>query len=571
MSQQPKIGEAPPDFTPALRRALDERGWFAWGPANVAVALAYFALGTLVDWFFSAYGFFPAPIWLPAAVAVAAAMAGEWRLFPGVFVGSFLTNALVFGAPIYVTTIISITNALGPVVGAIALRRMRPEKGVFTSFGGVIRFLLCMMMVSPAISAIGGTIAMLIGQPFSGIPKIHTLLVGWWLCDAGGTLYLAPVLVLWLGLERADNILAKRHPLDRQALLVWLGVAAFSAFLFLTPPMPLNMFRQMTPFLLVVPLSWVALRVSLRSAYMLVLFVAIVAAVGTVAGLGAFHDHAIANPMQMVETLVVLLAMDVLTTVALVCELHEAQNDTHVKSMFLATTSHELRSPLNAIIGFSSMIDSQAVGPIENEQYTDFARMIHSAADHLLGLINDLLDLSKIEAGRFQLTERVVVVAGAIGEVRSLTRPQAQAKSIIVSTDVAPDIEAVYADPRALRQILINLVSNAIKFTPEGGRVDIAAAQDDRGDITLSVRDTGVGIPADGIERLFVPFERLERAESAAIEGTGLGLCVTRGLVQLHGGTIRLESELGRGTNAIVTLPATRLVVMERGLAEAAD
>jgi signal transduction histidine kinase len=524
--------------------------------ANFTVAALYFALGAVVSAFFASYGLFPAPIWLPAAIAVVAAIAGEMRLFPGIFAGSFVTNAVLFAPPLYITIIISFSNALGPVVGAIMLRRLRPAKGVFTSFAGIIRFLFCTMLLSPAISATGGAIAMSIGQ--FGWAKTYAVWVGWWLCDSGGTLYLAPALLLWLGLESTGT--RPVGGLDRQNLLVCAAIAVFCLVLFLTPTLHGSPLQQVLPFLLVVPLSWVALRVSLRSAYTLILLVAIIAAAGTVAGFGPFHRPEVANPLQMVGTLIVLLAMDVLTTVALVSELHEAQNENRVKSMFLAATSHELRNPLNAIIGFSSMIDSQVAGPIENAKYMDYARTIHTAGQHLLGLINGLLDLAKIEAGQFALSEEPVALAAAIDEAVALILIQAQAKSVAVSAAVAPDLDAVYADRRALRQVLLNLLGNAVKFTPDGGSVDVVAEQGAAGELILLVRDSGVGIPADALDRVFVPFVRLGRAAMPDVEGTGLGLSITRGLVTLHQGTIRLESELGCGTTAVVTLPAVRLI-----------
>jgi two-component system, cell cycle sensor histidine kinase PleC len=544
-----------------------------WPLANVMAAALYFALGAVVSGFFSAYGLFPAPIWLPAAVAVVAAMAGEIRLFPGIFAGSLLTNAVLFAPPLHVTIIISLTNALGPIAGAVAMHRLRSNKGIFTSFAGVVRFLFCMMLLSPAVSAAGGAIALTIGQPLD-ISKLYSIWNAWWLCDAGGTLFLAPALLLWLGLEGSGGALVVARP-DRQSILVWGAIAAFSALLFLTPPVEGGPLRPVLPFLLVVPLSWVALRMSLRSAYTLIALVAVIAAAGTVAGLGAFQGSAVANPLQMVGALVVVLEMDVLTTVALVSELHQAQNENRIKSMFLATTSHELRSPLNAILGFSEMIDSQAVGPIENAKYTDYARMIHTAGEHLLGVINGLLDLTKIEAGQFTLTEQLADLAEAIEEAVGLVAMQARAKQVDLTSLVAPDIGLLNADPRALRQILLNLLSNAVKFTPEGGNVTVNARHGIGGELNLLVRDSGVGIPPDRLERVFAPFERGNHAATAAIEGTGLGLSITRGLIALHGGTIRLESEVGKGTTAIVTFPARRLVspirVANSGLVEAAD
>ncbi|HEX3953488.1 MAG TPA: ATP-binding protein, partial [Stellaceae bacterium] len=499
---------------------------------------------------------------------------GEWRLFPGIFAGSLATNAVLFAPPLHITLIISLTNALGPLIGALALRRMRPAKGIFTSLAGVTRFLFCTMLLHPAITATGGAVALTIGhQPNWQV--VSSIWISWWLCDGGGTLFLAPALLLWIGWGVPDASAITERPLDRQSVLVWAAIAAFSAALFLAPPLAATQLGEILPFLLVVPLSWVALRVSLRSAYTLISLVAIIAAGGTVAGLGAFHGPGIANSMQMVGTLVVLLAMDVLTTVALVSELHEAQNENRVKSMFLATTSHELRNPLNAIIGFSSMIERQSVGPIGNAQYTEFARMIQSAATHLLGLINSLLDLSKIEAGRLSLHEEPIIIAEVIEEVVSLIRVQANAKEVVLTCVLAPELDALYADPRALRQILLNLASNAVKFTPPGGRVEIATRRGPEGECIFLVADTGIGMPPDSIERAFAPFERLHQETAPEVEGTGLGLSITRGLIELHGGTIRLDSEIGKGTTAIVTLPASRMLVsvprVPPDLAAAAD
>jgi signal transduction histidine kinase len=555
---------------------LAQRTPWSWVIANIVVAALYFVLGAIVSAFFAAYGLFPAPIWLPAAIAVVAAMLGQVKLFPGIFAGSFLTNAILFAPPLYITTIISVTNALGPVLAAIVLRRLQPPKAVFTSFVGVLRFLFCMMMLSPTISATGGAIAMAIGRPLDW-ERLYSIWVSWWLCDSGGTLFLAPALLLWLGIEPAVETRSHDQPLDRPRLavwsVVWAAIATFSLVLFLTPPFHGNHIRQIFPFLLVVPLSWVALRMSLRSAYTLVSLVAIAAAAGTVAGVGPFQDLAIANPLQMVGTLVVVLAMNVLTTVALVSELDEAQTQNRVKSMFLATTSHELRNPLNAILGFSSMIDDQASGVVANEKYADYARSIHTAGEHLLALINGLLDLTKIEAGRFSLSETSVILAAAVEEAVGLIRVQVRAKSVKLTSDVPSDL-ALHADAQSLRQILLNLLSNATKFTPSGGQVKIAVVRSAAGDVVVRISDTGVGIPAEALDRIFVPFERVRHRMAPNAEGTGLGLSITQGLIELHGGTIRLESEVGSGTTAIVTLPASRVIGVDarmRRVAEAAD
>jgi signal transduction histidine kinase len=530
-------------------------GALDWVIANAAVTGLYFVLGWVVSLFFAAYGLFPAPIWLPTGIAVVAAMIGRVRLFPGIFLGSFLTNAVLFAPPLHVTTIISCSNALGPVVGALVMLRLRPAAGLFTSFYGIIAFLFCSTFLSPAIIASGGTLALAIGHPIDPT-RLYSTWLNWWLADSGGSLYLAPALILWLRLEREsdDYANAVRQHLVGHNLAIWAWIAVVSLALFLTPPLHGTYIRAAFPFLLVVPLSWIALRMSLRSAYSLVTLVAIAATAGTVAGYGPFQTPSLANPLQLVGTLVVLLAMNVLTIVALVSERHEAERANRVKSMFLANTSHELRTPLNAIIGFSSMIDNAALGAIPEPAYGNYARLIQSSGEHLLALINGLLEMSKIEAGRFELREEPVALGQIVAAALDLIGVQARVKAITLESEVT-DV-TVRADARALSQILLNLLSNAVKFTQEGGTVRVDVRRGAAGELEIKVSDTGVGIPADALERVFAPFERAHRGK---IEGTGLGLSITRGLVMLHEGTIALESELGRGTVATVTLPASRV------------
>ena len=543
---------------------LANAGVPAWIAANLATAAAYFILGLVVSRFFAAYGLFPAPIWLPAGVATVAAMVGGLRLLPGIFLGSFLANDLLFDPALYVTVTISVTNALGPVIGALVLRRVRPARGLFTSFVGVIAFLICTTFLSPAISAAGGTLGMALGHPID-VMELYSRWVNWWLTDSGGTLYLAPALILWMGLEdeHAYSGTEKRHLFGRRDLMVWAWVAAVSIVLFLTPPLRGSYIRSAFPFLLVVPLSWIALRMSLRYAYSLVTLVSIAATAGTVAGFGPFQDHGLANPLQLVGVLVVLLAMNVLTIVALVSERADAQNANKVKSMFLANTSHELRTPLNAIIGFSSLIGNLAPRGVSTEKLIEYSSTITASGEHLLALINDLLDMSKIEAGRFELDEQTISLRDIIGQVTDLVRFQAEQKSIrLVSEREAADA-IVRADPRALRQVLLNLISNAVKFTEPGGRVSIGFQSAAGGALSVLIADTGVGIAPEALERVFQPFERLRTETAAETEGTGLGLSIARGLISLHGGNIVLESSIGKGTTAIVTIPASRVIAVQ--------
>lgn len=542
-------------WTPAW---LVDGGLLRWALANGAVAAGYFALGFIVSRFFAAYGLFPAPIWLPTGIATVAAMMGRVRLLPGVFLGSVLANAILFAPPLHITLIISTTNALGPVIGALLLHRLRPANGLFTSLAGIVAFLVCTTFLSPAISAGGGALAMSLGHAFDPT-QLYSTFVNWWLTDSGGALYLAPAIILWLGMEQEapSDVGAARRRFDRHDLAVWGWIAVVSTVLFLTPPLRGTYIRSALPFLLVVPLSWVALRMSLRSAYTLVTLVGIVATAGTVAGYGPFQNHALANPLQLVGTLVVLLAMNVLTIVALVSERHEAEAAHKVKSMFLATTSHELRTPLNAIIGYSEVVEREVLGPVGVKEYTNYARIIRSSGEHLLALINDLLEMSKIEAGRLDLAEARIDLTALVDGAVELVAVQARAKSIALAVDLPADEVLIDVDERALRQVLLNLLSNAVKFTPDGGRVAVRAELGRRGDLVLTVTDTGIGLSSEALQRVFRPFGRVQ----PSVEGTGLGLSIARGLVELHGGAIELAGELGVGAVATVTLPARRVIV----------
>jgi len=544
-------------WTPPL---IAKHGLAGWIGANLTATALYFALGAVVSRFFAAYGLFPAPIWLPTGIATVAAMMGGTGMLPGIFLGSFLTNDLLFAPPLVITTIISTTNALGPVIGTLVLLRLRPKGGLFNSFGGIVAFLVCTTFLSPAISATGGAIAMaVVGRPFD--PTLfYSIWVNWWLTDSGGTLYLAPALILWLGLEtETEARLGRlRAGFGRRDLAVWAWIAVVSAVLFLTPPLRGSYIRSAFPFLLVVPLSWIALRMSLRSAYTLVSLVAIVATAGTVAGFGPFQNHALANPLQLVGTLVVLLAMNVLTIVSLVSERQEAQSESSAKSMFLAETSHELRTPLNAIIGFSEMIRDAMMGPIDT-RYRDYGNDIAGAGRHLQKVINDILDISKVESGRLELHEEVVSIEESLQECGRIIAAMAKLASVTLEIEAHETFPLLRFDPIRFRQILLNLMSNAVKFTPAGGHVSVSASVA-KDAIVIAVADTGIGMRREDIAIALKPFRQIDSALSRRFDGTGLGLPLAKALTELHGGTLEIESAPGEGTTVRLRLPHERII-----------
>jgi two-component system cell cycle sensor histidine kinase PleC len=231
----------------------------------------------------------------------------------------------------------------------------------------------------------------------------------------------------------------------------------------------------------------------------------------------------------------------------------EAANRT--KSEFLANMSHELRTPLNAIIGFSDMINS-GVFPDKTLEYSG---LVNESGHHLLSLINDILDLAKIEAGRLTLQESDVDLRLTIADCLSLMHAKAIAANIELSARIAPDLPQVFADDRALRQIIINLLSNAVKFTPPGGKVEVEAEHQSDGTIAISVTDNGIGIATEDLQRVFENFGQGRHDVVSNDKGTGLGLPIVKGLLAAHGGSIALKSEPGTGTCVTIILPATRM------------
>ena len=230
------------------------------------------------------------------------------------------------------------------------------------------------------------------------------------------------------------------------------------------------------------------------------------------------------------------------------------------KSEFLANMSHELRTPLNAINGFSEAMSLELFGPHGNPQYKEYAKDIFDSGTHLLELINDILDLSKIEAGKYELHEEEIEMAQVVDACLRVINERASAASLQVEVRIPSDLPPLRADERALKQILLNLLSNAVKFTPEGGRILVQAARARDGSLLLSVADTGIGIAEEDIPKALAQFGQVDSSLSREYDGTGLGLPLVKFLAELHGGALDLKSEIGVGTTVTVRFPAERMI-----------
>ena len=230
------------------------------------------------------------------------------------------------------------------------------------------------------------------------------------------------------------------------------------------------------------------------------------------------------------------------------------------KSRFLATMSHELRTPLNAIIGFSEIMKGELLGPLKNDSYKEYIVDIHSSGDHLLNLINEILDLSRIEAERYDLNEEAVCLADVVEDCKTLIEIRAKNKQIQVNFVYERNMPKVWADQRAIRQVVLNILSNAVKFTPQNGTITINTGWTSGGGQYVSVEDTGPGIPEDEIPTVMEQFGQGSSALKNAEQGTGLGLPISQALINIHGGTFDLKSKLRVGTTVIIALPRIRVM-----------
>jgi signal transduction histidine kinase len=236
-----------------------------------------------------------------------------------------------------------------------------------------------------------------------------------------------------------------------------------------------------------------------------------------------------------------------------------AEQANRAKSDFLATMSHELRTPLNAIIGFSEIMAAQGLGPVGNEQYLGYIKDINASGVHLLAIINDILDLSKAEAGKLEMREDVADLRQLIGAALKMVQARAESSGVVLVSEIPAELPYLLCDERKLKQVLLNLLSNGIKFTPSGGKVAVSVTRRD-GELVIAISDSGIGIASADIAKAFEPFGQVDNRLSRKYDGTGLGLPLAAAMINQHGGRLTLTSEVGSGTTVTIVIPAQRLL-----------
>ncbi|WP_207478906.1 sensor histidine kinase [Arenibaculum pallidiluteum] len=690
---------------------LRRQGGWALLFANFGVALAYVGWAALVDLIFRRYGYFPAPLWLPASVALVAVALWGPRAWPGLAAGAFIANAALVGVDARVSAVVSVGNVLGASLGVLLFRRVTSGAPAFFGVRDATAFVAFPVLLHAAVAALFGTAALVLSGRLDASPAASDVFLRWWMADAGGVLALAPAIALWL--SEANLLPERERPGEFAVASALLLISA--AALFLDAGFS-DLSHAALPWLLLVGAAWLAVRFSVRASYTLFATMVGIALVGTVVGRGPFgvlpHDKSLfhlgiylvtgsllvmlcgglANEwrhatkaladtvaglerrvaeataetrenarqiLQLLEQSPFPLVMTVLDTgiVLFINERagelfgvppHEApgkvapdfwvergQRDAFVealkaagrardmevvlkdaagepftalisaiittfdgqrvlvvgvaniedrrrtedalraaktaaeqasraKSVFLAKMSHELRTPLNAVIGFSEVIATEAFGSVA-PKYREYAGDINASGRHLLQLIDELLDLARIEAGRTKLVEETVAIEPLVREAVRMCQQVGSAESqVAVHLDLP--FEEIRADARALRQMLLNLLGNAFKFSPDGGQVEIALRWDGT-DVMVEVSDEGIGIPEHRLAEVGKPFVQVDDGYSRRQGGTGIGLFITRSLAELHGGSLEVARRTPKGTRVTIRLPGSR--VIRRAPAEA--
>jgi len=535
------------------------RSRLGYAVAIAALAIVYVVAaraGLMMD----AVAGFATLVWPPSGLALAALLILGPRLWPGVFAGAFVANLLT-GAPVVVALGIGLGNTLEAVLAVYALRQIPGFEVSLERVVDVVGLILLAAALCTMVSATIGVLSLHLGGIVSAAQLGETWRA-WWLGDMIAVLLVAPVLLVWASGPR------RLGDQKRRAEAVALGIAVVAASLLIfggQAGLPTATGKYAQAYLFFPLLIWAALRFGQRGAVTAAFVVSVIAVWGTALGHGPFVRPALHQSLIALQAFMGVASATFLVLGASIAERRRAEREVklararaeeanRVKAEFLAVMSHELRTPLNAISGYVDLLTLGVDGPLTEKQSVSLAR-IQLNQQHLLGMIDDVLSFAKIEAGKLRVDVQTVLVHDVVATLEALIRPELEKKELIFSCDPCDSALSVRADPEKLRQILVNFLANAMKFTPRGGRIEVGADRRD-GLVWIWVSDSGVGIPSDQIEHVFEPFFQVERGTTRRYPGIGLGLAISSDFARAMDGEVRLESTVGKGSVASVLLPA---------------
>jgi signal transduction histidine kinase len=506
-------------------------------------------------------------IWMANSILLAVFMKHRRRDWAWIAIAGFIAigvaNLILF--PLQLSAVFAVLNLLEILLIAVPLRHFDLDRDFSRPMVLLSFYALAVLAPATVAPIFGLYIHLTMGAPFI------TSAMGWFSPDVlGFVIFLPPMLtVKW---SAAAAMFRKEKILGTLALLGILMAAILFNFFARSYPFAFLFFPIVLLMTFQRGFAGGTFGLLLSGLYMLG-----PALIGQAAG--ALHGHPVREQITVVEVFIAVMGFsNILVGAALeerrrleqwlasaitraensreeaIVAKESAEKANRTKSMFLATMSHELRTPLNAVIGFAEMMNSEMFGPLGDKHYREYTGIIQGAGRHLLDLINDILDMSKIEAGKHEIVREMLNVNEIVRDGMTLMAENAASGGVKLTSDLPSLTLMIDADRRAMKQILLNLLSNAIKFTPVGGDV-IAKTELRDGRVVLSVRDTGVGIPQDQIYRLGNPFVQIRNNAGTSQNGTGLGLALVRSLAEMQSGTLKIESEEGRGTLVSVSFP----------------
>jgi signal transduction histidine kinase len=493
-------------------------------------------------------GGFATFVWAPTGIAIASALllGGGMYVWATIFVAAFVTNLLT-GAPVATAAGIGVGNMLEAVVAVWILRRTGFEVA-FDRLRDAYLFMLA-AAIAPIVSATLGVASLVLGGV---LPSSQAWLAweAWWTGDFIGALIVAPLVLSWTAAQRRG--FTGRDVAEFAAMLLTLAFVLALVF-FGRGDMTFLQAYLAFPVLL-----WASVRFEQRGATMAVLLTAIIAIAGTVGQAGPFARPDLTLGLLELQAFMGITAATFLVLATALAERTQSEaalmQANKAKSEFLATMSHELRTPLNAIGGYAELLEMGVHGELTPAQREPIER-IRRSERRLRSLIDDVLNFARIEAGRIDVVPGIVRVNDAILEAETILTPQLKARQLRFSCECGTDVVA-WADAEKVQQILLNLLANAVKFTPDRGSISCSCASFDE-HVEIRVQDTGVGIPADRRDVIFDPFVQLGRSLASPQEGSGLGLSISRDLARAMNGDLSVRSEPGQGSIFTLSLPTS--------------